>query len=223
MQKLAIYDMDRTITVRGTYTGFLIHMVSRRAPWRIIFSPLLIVGFAAYILKIFDKKRLKTFNQRLFLGSKPKLAELQPHIEEYAEKVLANNIHQQALAQIEKDRSEGRKLVLATASYELYVHAIAKKLRFDDVIATRLELDGGPRVLPEICGDNCYGEAKLTRIKSYLKAQGMKRDDLHIRAYSDHISDAPMLKFADEAIATTPSSALRNLAKQRDWKIVDWD
>ena len=63
-----------------------------------------------------------------------------------------------------------------------------------------------------------------TGFRAFLDATiGLEREDIHIRAYSDHVSDAPMLEFADEAIATTPSPALRKLAKQRGWEIVDWD
>jgi len=223
MEKLAIYDMDRTITVRGTYTPFLFHMVFARAPWRLLFLPILPFGFIAYGLKMISRRGLKTFNQRLLLGHKPKLTDLQPHIESYADKVLSGNYFPQALQQVEADRKEGRRLVLATASYELYVNAIAKQINFDHVIGTRLEIDESGRVYPKIIGENCYDEAKLDRIRAFLKNQGLNREEIHIRAYSDHVSDVPMLEFADEAVATTPSQALRKVAKERDWKIVDWN
>ncbi|MEP3224855.1 MAG: HAD family hydrolase [Parasphingorhabdus sp.] len=223
MTHLAIYDMDRTITVRGTYTPFLFHMVFARAPWRLLFLPLLPFGFIGYGLKLISRKSLKTYNQRLLLGSRPKIADLQPHIEDYADKVIRSNSYANALAQVESDRAEGRKLILATASYELYVNAIAARLNFDAVIATRLKIDEQDRVLPQIVGENCYDIAKLDRIKTYLDAQELDPDSIHIRAYSDHVSDAPMLEYADEAIATTPSGALRALAKKRNWQIVDWD
>lgn len=222
MTKLAIYDMDRTITVRGTYTPFLFHMLFARAPWRLVFLPLLPFGFIGYGLKLVSRKGLKTYNQRLLLGNKPSLAKLAPHIESYADKVMQANSYAKAIAQVEADRAEGRKLVLATASYELYVNAIAKRLGFDDVIATKLEIDEQGQVLPEIIGENCYDEAKLDRIKTFLNEQGLTREAIHIRAYSDHVSDAPMLEFADEAIATTPSAPLRQLAQKRGWKILDW-
>lgn len=223
MTKLAIYDMDRTITVRGTYTPFLFHMVFARAPWRLVFLPLLPFGFIGYGLKLISRKGLKTYNQRLLLGSRPSVAGLQPHIERYADKVMRGNSYAKAIAQIEADREEGRKLVLATASYELYVNAIAARLGFDEVIGTRLKIDAKGQVHPEIIGENCYDEAKLDRIKMFLDQQNLKREDIHIRAYSDHVSDAPMLEFADEAVATTPSTPLRQLAKKRGWTIVDWD
>ncbi|GAA0463681.1 HAD-IB family hydrolase [Parasphingorhabdus litoris] len=222
MTKLAIYDMDRTITVRGTYTPFLFHMLFARAPWRLVFLPLLPFGFIGYGLKLISRKSLKTYNQRLLLGSKPSVETLEPHIERYADKVMQSNSYAKAIAQVEADRAEGRRLVLATASYELYVNAIAARLGFDDVIATRLKIDDQGQVLPEIIGENCYDVAKLDRIKAFLDEQGLAREGIHIRAYSDHVSDAPMLEFADEAVATTPSAPLRALAKKRKWKILDW-
>ena len=36
MSDLAIYDMDRTVTRRATYTPFLLHCAVRRAPWRLL-------------------------------------------------------------------------------------------------------------------------------------------------------------------------------------------
>lgn len=222
MQKISLYDMDRTITVRGTYTPFLFHMVFEREPWRLIFLPILPLGFIAYGLRLISRGQLKTFNQRMLLGSAPQLAALRPHIERFAENVLRSNRHQKALDQIETDRVAGRTLVLVTASYELYAEAIARRLGFDHLIGTRLEVDGEGRVRPRIIGENCYDDAKIERIEALFVEQGWQRADTHVRAYSDHVSDQAMLEFADEAIATTPTPKMRHLAGQRGWPIVDW-
>ena len=222
MQKISLYDMDRTITVRGTYTPFLVHMVFARAPWRLVFLPILPFAFVAYGLKLISRGRLKTFNQSMLLGNGPKLSELQPHIERFADKVLQSNRHRKALDQIEADRANGRALVLVTASYELYAEAIARRLGFDHLIGTQLVVDDQGRVLPRIIGENCYDDAKIGRIEALFARQGWQRTQSHVRAYSDHVSDQAMLEFADEAIATTPTPKLRHLAKKRGWKIVDW-
>ena len=37
---LAIYDMDRTVTRRATYTPFLIHAALALAPWRLVLMPI---------------------------------------------------------------------------------------------------------------------------------------------------------------------------------------
>ncbi len=222
MHKISLYDMDRTITVRGTYTPFLFHLLFARAPWRLIFLPLLPFGFIGYGLKLISRGRLKTFNQRMLMGSGPKLADLQPHIERFAEHVLRSNRHQKALDQIETDRAAGRTLVLVTASYELYAEAIARRLGFDHLIGTELEVDDEGRVRPRIIGENCYDDAKIGRIEALFAAQAWQRSASHVRAYSDHVSDQAMLEFADEAIATTPTPKMRRLAEQRGWPIVDW-
>ncbi len=222
MQKISLYDMDRTITVRGTYTPFLFHMAFARAPWRLVFLPILPFGFIAYGLKLISRGRLKTFNQQMLLGSGPQLSALQPHIERFADKVLRSNRHKKAIEQIEVDRADGRKLVLVTASYELYAEAIARRLGFDHLIGTQLVVDNEGRVLPQIIGENCYDDAKIGRIEALFASQGWQRSQSHVRAYSDHVSDQAMLEFADEAIATTPTPKLRRLAEQRGWKIVDW-
>ena len=222
MQKISLYDMDRTITVRGTYTPFLFQMVFARAPWRLVFLPLLPFAFVAYGLKLISRGRLKTFNQSMLLGGAPKLSALQPHIERFAEKVLRSNLHRKAIDQVEADRADGRTLVLVTASYELYAEAIARRLGFDHLIGTRLEVDGQGRVLPRIIGENCYDDAKIARIEALFSEQGWQRADAHVRAYSDHVSDRAMLEFADEAIATTPTPKLRRMAEARGWQIVDW-
>ena len=220
--KVALYDMDRTITVRGTYTPFLFHMVFKCAPWRIVFLPILPLGFLAYGLKLINRAQLKTFNQYFLLGGSPKLKSLEAEIESYADHVLLTNCHIKAVEQVESDRKNDRILVLVTASYELYVDSIARRLGFDHVIGTQLDIDQAGAVRPRIIGENCYGDAKIGRIEALFDQQGWQRTDAHVRAYSDHVSDQPMLEWADEAVATTPSPALRQLAEKRGWKIVDW-
>src|SRR3546814_3572683 len=93
----------------------------------------------------------------------------------------------------------------------------------DDVLATRLdEPDGDDHIHARLSGDNCYGEAKFARIADWLADNAITREDAHVRAYSDHVSDHPMLRFADEAVATTPSRGLRRLAPRMGWRVVDW-
>ena len=43
-----------------------------------------------------------------------------------------------------------------------------------------------------------------------------------VRAYSDHVSDAPLFALAAEAIAVKSSRGLGQLAVERGWRIVDW-
>lgn len=222
-QELAIYDMDRTITRTGTYTPFLIHAALARAPWRLLLLPVALLAMLGYALKLFTRARLKEINQSLLLGPSIARADLAPVTASFADRVMRLNTLPGALQQIEEDRAAGRRLVLATASYRLYVEAIAERLRFDDVIATNSIFGPDGAVLAKIDGENCYGPAKLRMIEAWFKAEGIDRSRAHVRFYSDHASDAPVMEWADEAFATTPSARMRALAVQRGWPIFDWN
>lgn len=223
VHRVAMYDMDRTITRSGTYSGFLMHVAKRRQQWRLLLLPLVGVAGAAYALRLIDRSQLKAINLRLLVGKRFRRSEIAPLAESYADKVIARGLHSAALDQIAADRAAGYRLLLATASFHLYVDAIARRLGIDDVLATRLdEPDGADHVHARLAGDNCYGEAKFARISDWLATNEITRDQAHVRAYSDHVSDHPMLHFADEAVATTPSRKLKRLAPKMGWQVVDW-
>src|SRR6476661_1044542 len=97
MTDLAIYDMDRTVTRQATYTPFLLHCAARRAPWRLIFLPLVVGSMLAYVAKLIDRARLKEINHRLLLGSKIHPRNLAPLVDSFAERQVATNIRPGAL------------------------------------------------------------------------------------------------------------------------------
>lgn len=220
MTNLAIYDMDRTVTRRATYTPFLLHCAVRRAPWRLVFLPLVIASMLAYVLKLIDRGRLKEINHRLLLGGVTDKATLAPLVDSFAVRTLASNIRPGARAAIARDKAEGRRVVMATASYRFYARAIAERLGFDDCIGTNSILGLDEQVHAKIDGANCYGPVKLTMIEDWLAAEGLTR--AHVRFYSDHASDAPVFEWADEAVAVNPHDRLLVLASQRHWAVEDW-
>lgn len=220
--RLAIYDMDRTVTFRGTYTPFLLYVAARLAPWRLLLAPFALLAMLAYVLRIISRARLKEINQHLMIGSRVRRDRLAPHIESFADKVMAENARAGALSRIAQDRAAGYRLVLATASYRLYVDAIARRAGFDDVIATDHLGQDLDYVRARIAGENCYDVAKLTMIREWMAREGIDRGNAYIRAYSDHVSDAPMLTFADEAYAANPHPPLARLAMEKGWQRLDW-
>jgi HAD superfamily hydrolase (TIGR01490 family) len=219
---LAVYDMDRTVTRTGTYTHFLVHCALRRHPWRLLFAPLVALAMLAYVARLITRARLKEINQHLLLGRRIHVRDLQPLVEGFAYKQVATNIRPGALAAIARDKAEGRRLVLATASYRLYADAIAERLGFDDVIGTGSVIGLDERVEARIDGENCYGDAKMRLIADWVQKSDLKGAHGHIRFYSDHVSDRPAFEWADEPVAVNPSPKLRRLAEQRGWRIDDW-
>ena len=217
---LAIYDMDRTVTRRATYTPFLLYCAWRLEPWRLLLLPLVAGSMLTYVAKLIDRGRLKEINHRLLLGHRRSPALLKPLIEGFARKTVANNVRPGAVAAIARDKAQGRRVVMATASYRLYATAIAEALGFDDCIGTNSIIGLDERIHARIDGENCYGPAKLRMIEAWLGAQGLER--AQVRFYSDHASDAPVFEWADEPVAVNPHDRLRRLARERGWPVEDW-
>jgi HAD superfamily hydrolase (TIGR01490 family) len=222
MSDLAIYDMDRTVTKRPTYTPFLLHCALRRAPWRLLFLPLVVLSMFAYLARLIDRAKLKEINHRLLLGRRIHPHDLTPLVDSFADKQVATNIRPGARKAIASDRVQGRRIVLATASYRLYADAIAQRLGFDDVIGTGSIIGLDERVHAKIAGENCYGPTKLRMIADWVEKSGLTGVHGHVRFYSDHVSDQPAFEWADEPVAVNPHGKLRRLAEQRGWAIEDW-
>ncbi len=214
MKKIAIYDMDKTITRVATFGPLLRHLVRKR-PWRAALLPLVGLATSACLARLIDRGRLKEINLALLAGRRfdPRRTG-----EAFGAEVLAAHIYPDALRQIEADRADGYLLVMATASYGFYVEPIARNLGFDHMIATR-STAGDPA---RIDGDNCYGPAKRAMVERWMEDHAIDRAAAHIRFYSDHVSDAPMFALADEAIAINPHAPLERLAAARGWAVRRW-
>ena len=141
--------------------------------------------------------------------------------ERFAGRVVGSGVYAGALAQIAADRAAGYRLVMATASYGFYAEAIATRLGFDAVIGTGVVRDRGA-LRAKIAGENCYGAAKLRMIEQWLAGQGIARADAVVRFYSDHVSDAPALEWADVGVAVNAHGPLRTMARERGWAVEDW-
>ena len=92
MSDLAVYDLDRTITRRPTYTPFLLHCALRRQQWRLLFVPIVALAMLGYLLRLYDRGKLKEMCHALMIGRHIHAAELKPLADSFAEATVANNI-----------------------------------------------------------------------------------------------------------------------------------
>lgn len=220
---VSIYDMDRTITRRGTWVPWLIFWVRREAPWRVVLVPGLGLALMAYGLKLIDRAKLKELGHRLMMGRHVRRDSVVDAARDYATKVLESDVYPAALAQIAADRADGRRLAMATASNAFYVMAIAERLGIEDVIATPTRWED-ERLHYRLGGPNCYGDAKRLLVEGWLSREGLAGDTVSF--YSDHESDLPLFELAvetgGEAVATNATPVLRAVAVQRGWRVIDW-
>jgi HAD superfamily phosphoserine phosphatase-like hydrolase len=217
VQRIALYDLDRTVTRAPTFTPFLAHMAASGTGLRLLGMPVWVLAMLGYKAKLYGRKPLKQFGLRLLVGRVVKSRALQPRIDAFVARQLARNIQPGALAQIAADRAAGVRLVLVTAAPEIYAGAIAHALGFEASIATRHQRDDAGNLLALIDGENNYGPIKVGRVEEWLAAQGVARAECHLIAYTDHASDAPILNFADSGVLVG-----RYAKPQGDWASADW-
>lgn len=218
---LSIFDLDRTLTIYGTWSPFLLFAARRRAPWGLVFAPLVVALMAAYKARLLSRKQLKQAMQRLMLGSAVDRDAVTDLARAYAEQSLAHNIHPDAIASIAAERAAGRRVVIASAAHLFYLEAIAERLGVTDVVGTA-SIWRGRDLTPRIAGTNCYGADKRRMLEHWLAGQDIDRADVHIRFFSDDLSDFPTFEWADEAVAVNPSRRLLHLALRRGWTVYDW-
>lgn len=213
----AIFDLDRTITRRGTFSPFLLS-VARRHPWKFVHLFAIALAALRHRLGAIDRKQLKEVMLGAVLGGAAR-----PAVDGYAAAFVARTVsaglRPAALAAIAAHRQSGNYLVLATASMDFYAEPLGAALGFDAVVATRSHWHADGRLSGRIDGENCCGAAKLDRIRDDLPRL---RADYRLVAYSDHHSDAPLLRWVDRAIAVAPTAKLRAIAAAESFEVADW-
>lgn len=216
MQKLSIYDMDKTVIARASWTHWLLHYARQEAPLRLLLLPLLLLPLLGYALGFHDRKGLKQATQRLLMGGRVPAEKVARAADSFAAGFGAREELAGALAAIRADREAGYELWLATASCRFFVEALAARWGFDRVIATENRWDGD-RLTPEIVGENCYEMGKLRKILARLEARPAQ-----VKFTSDHLSDLPVLDWADLPVVANPHDPLRRVALARGWPVCDW-
>ncbi|MDH2134278.1 HAD-IB family phosphatase [Sphingobium yanoikuyae] len=219
--RLSIFDLDRTLTRKPTYTAFLVFAALRLSPWRLLLAPAVLGCMLAYLAGLITRRRVKELEQQLLLGRIVPRRKITILARRFAERIGRNGIYTAGIAQINQERAEGRRVIMASAANSVYLDAIAAHLGIDEVVGTR-SLWNDDLLLPTIDGENCYGRAKRDMLAAYLAANCLSRAQTDIRFFSDHVSDLPTFEWVDEPIAVNPSRKLRRLASYRRWPIVLW-
>lgn len=110
----------------------------------------------------------------------------------------------------------GRDVVVVSASGEEIVAPIASALGATHAMATRMVVEDG-RYTGEVAF-YCFGEGKVQAIRELAAREGYPLE--HCYAYSDSITDLPMLQAVGHPTAVNPDRALRKEALAHGWPVL---
>jgi len=201
-----IFDLDGTLTRKDTYLPFLF-CCAREFGLRMRAAFLIPMFSTLYFLKLVTNSRLK---QAFLSGVLTGIAvdRLKPVVEKYVATLIENGMNRPLLQTLRDHLKRGDRVILATASFDLYVEMLAQRLGITDVVCTRAEICGGV-VTGRILGENCHGMQKLRRLEAVLEPADWRLATL----YTDHHSDLPLLKKVSRAYLVNPGSKTRTLLK----------
>jgi HAD superfamily hydrolase (TIGR01490 family) len=132
--------------------------------------------------------------------------------------VIVPLLYEEARALVAEHHAAGRDVIVVSASGHEVVDPIAGLLGADTVIATQMVIADG-----RYTGDvafYAFGEGKATKIRELAAARGYELADCY--AYSDSVTDLPMLETVGHPTAVNPDRALRREAARRGWPIRDF-
>jgi HAD-superfamily subfamily IB hydrolase, TIGR01490 len=148
----------------------------------------------------FSQDRLRFFSDELF------------------EEVLKPAVYDGTIELISAGKKIGQRQVVLTGALDFTIERLMNYLGIDEFVANRMEFVNGyatGRVLPPVMAS----ATKAKWIREYAEREDINLSESY--AYSDSISDLPMLSIVGHPVAVNPDFRLKQTARQHDWAILD--
>lgn len=136
-------------------------------------------------------------------------------VRETMHNVLTPAIYSEARELIQAHKKAGHEVIIISASARQLVEPIAEELGITEVISTELEIVDG--AFTGVVEFYCKGTAKAEAITTLVGKHGYELQQSF--AYSDSVTDAPMLELVGNPVAVNPDRPLKKLALERGWEI----
>jgi HAD superfamily hydrolase (TIGR01490 family) len=212
----AFFDLDKTIIAKSSTLAFSKPfqaggLISRRAMLRSAYAQFVyLVGGADHD----QMEKLRAFMSQLCAGWD--VATVREIVADTLHNVVDPLVFDEAVSLVEEHRLAGRDIVIVSTSGAEVVGPIGEMLGADRVVATRMEIVDG-KYTGEI-EYYAYGEEKATAIRDLARVAGYDLERCF--AYSDSITDLPMLEAVGHAHAVNPDKELRKVAAEHGWPVL---
>jgi phosphatidylglycerophosphatase C len=187
---LAVFDLDGTLVCRDSFLPFLWSFAVRR---RYGALPAIPWYCGLYVCKILSDRNAKERLLRSVFRAQPQSL-IADHAEWFCDTWLQDHWRPSAVERVRFHQRQGHRVILLSASPDLYVPQIARRLDISEVICTRVAAKDGC-CTGNILGENCKGEAKLRLLRTYL---GQVEAPPNSAAYGDQSHDLHLLRWVSE-------------------------
>ena len=214
--RLAVFDLDGTITRRDTLLPYALGFVVRKRAWRLPALLLVLPAVLGHALGLVDRGGLKSAFIRATLGG-CRRKDLERWTATFVDRLEAEGLLLQAVQAIQAHARAGDHLVLLSASTDLYVPAIGQALGFQEVICTGVSWDG-ERLVGTLTTPNRRGEEKARCVAALLA----RHPGVPSAAYGNAASDIAHLKLVEHGVLVNGSAAARRAAARAGITCTAW-
>jgi HAD superfamily hydrolase (TIGR01490 family) len=212
------FDVDGTLTRTNLFDGLWFYLMNQSNPFKGLGRVAKTVASIPAYFAV-DQVDRSTFNEMLFRGyegmTEDRLLDLS---DEVFETVLRPALYKDGISLVKRAKASGHRIVLLSGSPDFLLQRLGKMLEADDVIGNRLHMRDG-RATGKLMPPIVAGPEKAKIIKDHAKHYGFDLDDC--AAYSDSMSDVPMLSVVGRPAAVNPDFRLRAMAKTHRWPVLD--
>lgn len=139
-------------------------------------------------------------------------------VAETLDEIVDPTVYEEAVELIAEHQAGGRDVIIISSSGTEVVEPIGDRLGVDHAIGTQLAIEDG-HYTGEILF-YAYGPAKADAMRALATERGYALEASY--AYSDSVTDLPMLEAVGHPCAVNPDAALRKIAGERDWPVRDF-
>ncbi|MFJ5974759.1 HAD family hydrolase [Streptomyces sp. NPDC093060] len=215
----AFFDLDKTVIAKSStltfsksfYQGGLIN---RRAALRTAYAQFL---FLVGGLDHDQMERMREYLSALCRGWN--VQQVKEIVAETLHDLIDPIIYDEAASLIEEHHTAGRDVVIVSTSGAEVVEPVGELLGADRVVATRMVVGDDGCFTGEV-EYYAYGPTKAEAIRELAASEGYDLDRCY--AYSDSVTDLPMLQAVGHAHAVNPDRALRREAVARGWPVLEF-
>jgi len=213
--RLAIFDLDGTLTRADTFGPFVLGLLARH-PLRVLRLPVLLIPALGYLLGMTGRGGLKGSILHLLFDGLPR-SSIDQWAGAYALQVAPARMFPEALALLRAHLAAGDHVVLLSASPDLYVPRIGAALGVHETVCTQVRWQA-ERLDGRLSGENRRGDEKLRVLEGLKRAH----PGLPVTAYGNSESDLPHMFHCEQAVYVNAGPALSDRLAARGVRCVNW-
>ncbi len=212
----AFFDLDKTVVARSSALAFSRPfyrggLINRRSVLRSAYAQFVfLVGGADHD----QMERMREYLSGLVVGWPE--ATVRDIVAETLHTIVDPIVYDEALRLIEEHHTAGRDVVIVSSSGAEVVGPIGELLGADRSLGTRMQVEDGRYT--GVIEEYLYGEGKAQAMRELADLEGY--DLSRSYAYSDSVTDLPMLEAVGHPYAVNPDRALRREASARGWPVL---